>query len=29
MKDWLVPPVLFPLFLILLVVAYAMLRTPV
>jgi hypothetical protein len=28
MKDWLVPPVLFPLFLILLVVAYAMLRTP-
>jgi hypothetical protein len=29
MKDWLVPPVLFPLFLILLIVAYAMLRTPV
>jgi hypothetical protein len=29
MKDWLVPPVLFPLFLILLMVAYAMLRTPV
>jgi hypothetical protein len=29
MKDWLVPPVLFPLFLILLVVVYAMLRTPV
>ena len=28
-KDWLVPPVLFPLFLILLVVVYAMLRTPV
>jgi hypothetical protein len=28
MKDWLVPPVLFPLFLILLMVAYAMLRTP-
>jgi hypothetical protein len=28
MKDWLVPPVLFPLFLLLLVVAYAMLRTP-
>jgi hypothetical protein len=28
MKDWLVPPVLFPLFLILLVVVYAMLRTP-
>ena len=29
MKDWLVPPVLFPLFMILLVVAYAILRTPV
>ena len=29
MKDWLVPPVLFPLFLVLLVVAYAMLRTPI
>ena len=29
MKDWLVPPVLFPLFLILLIIAYAMLRTPV
>ena len=29
MKDWLVPPVLFPLFLILLLVVYAMLRTPV
>jgi hypothetical protein len=28
MKDWLVPPVLFPLFLILLVLAYTMLRTP-
>jgi hypothetical protein len=28
MKDWLVPPVLFPLFLILPVVAYTMLRTP-
>jgi hypothetical protein len=28
MKDWLVPPVLFPLFLILLVGVYAMLRTP-
>ena len=28
MKDWLVPPVLFPLFLILLVVAYAMIRAP-
>jgi hypothetical protein len=29
MKDWLVPPVLFPLFLILLMVVYAMLRTPI
>jgi hypothetical protein len=29
MKDWLVPPVLFPLFLILLMVVYAMLRAPV
>jgi hypothetical protein len=29
MKDWLVPPVLFPLFLILLVAVYAMLRTPI
>ncbi len=29
MKDWLVPPVLFPLFLILLVVCYAMIRVPV
>jgi hypothetical protein len=29
MKDWLVPPVLFPLFLILLIVVYAMLRTPI
>ena len=29
MKDRLVPPVLFPLFLILLMVAYAMLRTPI
>ena len=28
MKDWLVPPVLFPIFLILLVVGYALLRTP-
>jgi hypothetical protein len=27
-KDWLVPPVLFPLFLVALVVAYALLRTP-
>jgi hypothetical protein len=29
MKDWLVPPVLFPLFLILLIGVYAMLRTPI
>jgi hypothetical protein len=29
MKDWLVPPVLFPLFLILLLLVYTMLRTPV
>jgi hypothetical protein len=29
MKDWLVPPVLFPLFLVLLIVVYAMLRAPV
>ena len=28
LNDWLVPPVLFPAFLILLVVAYALLRTP-
>jgi hypothetical protein len=28
MKDWLVPPVLFPLFPILLMIAYTMLRTP-
>ena len=28
MKDWLVPPVLFPLFLVLLIVGYAILRTP-
>jgi hypothetical protein len=28
MRDWLVPPVLFPMFLILLIVAYALLRTP-
>ncbi len=27
-KDWLVPPVLFPLFLTARVVAYALLRTP-
>lgn len=28
MKDWLVPPVVFPIFLILPVVAYALLRAP-
>ncbi len=28
MKDWLVPPVLFPFFLILLIIGYAILRTP-
>jgi hypothetical protein len=28
MKDWLVPPVLFPIFLIVLIVGYAILRTP-
>jgi hypothetical protein len=28
LADWVVPPVLFPAFLILLVVGYATLRTP-
>jgi hypothetical protein len=28
MRDWLVPPVLFPIFLILVIIAYALLRTP-
>lgn len=28
MKDWLLPPVLFPIFLLLLIVGYAILRTP-
>jgi hypothetical protein len=28
MKDWLVPPVVFPIFLVLLIVGYAILRTP-
>ncbi len=28
MKEWLVPPVLFPVFLILLIIGYAILRTP-
>jgi hypothetical protein len=27
-KDWLVPPVLFPLFLVAMIVAYALLRGP-
>jgi hypothetical protein len=27
MRDWLVPPVLFPLFLVLLIIGYAILRT--
>lgn len=29
MKAWLVPPVLFPIFLILLLLAYVTFRTPV
>ncbi len=28
MRNWLVPPVLFPAFLILLIVGYALMRTP-
>ena len=28
MKDWLVPPVVFPIFLVLLILGYAILRTP-
>jgi hypothetical protein len=28
MKDWLVPPVLFPLLLVVLIVGYAILRAP-
>jgi hypothetical protein len=28
LKDWLVPPVLFPAFLILLIIAYWLLKTP-
>jgi hypothetical protein len=28
MRDWLVPPVLFPLFLVLLILVYTVLRTP-
>jgi hypothetical protein len=29
MSDWLVPPVLFPLFLFLLIVGYVVVRTPI
>jgi hypothetical protein len=29
MRDWLVPPVLFPIFLVLLIVGYALVRTPI
>ena len=28
MRDWLVPPVLFPAFLVLLIVGYVLMRTP-
>ena len=28
MKNWLVPPVLFPALLVLLIIGYAILRTP-
>ena len=28
MKDWPLPPVLFPIFLVLLIAGYAILRTP-
>jgi hypothetical protein len=28
MRDWLVPPVLFPILLIVLIAGYAILRTP-
>lgn len=28
MKDWLVPPVIFPIFLVVLIIGYAILRTP-
>ena len=28
MRDWLVPPVIFPLFLVLVIVVYALARTP-
>ena len=29
MSDWLVPPVLFPLFLFVLIVGYVIVRTPI
>ena len=29
MKDWLVPPVIFPIFLVVLIIGYAILRTPI
>lgn len=28
MTDWLVPPVIFPIFLVLLIIGYAILRVP-
>lgn len=28
MKDWLVPPVVFPIFLVVLILGYAILRAP-
>jgi hypothetical protein len=28
MRDWLVPPVLFPLFLVAMIIGYAILRVP-
>ena len=28
MKEWLVPPVLFPVFLVVLIIGYAILRAP-
>ena len=28
MKDWFVPPVLFPIFLVLLIIGYALVRAP-
>ena len=29
MRDWLVPPVIFPLFLVLVILVYALVRTPI